>query len=142
VGEGGAAHAYELQRRDCDGAQFGPFEITFQALWSSSNSQVVTINGSDFTCVGVGVADVNVSYIGTDFLGSELNEICEESEVSFFASCPVTVFRLRIRTAGSLINFDNSDYQWNDRCGENLAKAVNSQRKSFMQAAEATVANV
>jgi hypothetical protein len=32
-----------------------------------------------------------VSYIGTDFLGSELNEICEESEVPFFTSCPVTV---------------------------------------------------
>lgn len=129
VGDGGAALAFEMQRRTCDEAQFGPFDITFDVIFWSSNTQVVTVSGPEVTYVGVGQADVNASFQGTQWLGSELNEICEYNEAPFFTSVPVTVFRLRIRVVGSFINFDNSDDSGTIVAGESfaiVAEAVNS----------------
>ncbi|MEK6407962.1 MAG: hypothetical protein AABN34_13455 [Acidobacteriota bacterium] len=114
VGDASLSQMFERRYRECDGAQFGPYNVTTQASWSSDNTGVVTVgavtlSGAQCTCVGLGQANVNANFQGISWEFFFRENRCRSFIVPFPISCPVTVFRLRIRASGSSIHFEDSE---------------------------------
>lgn len=94
---------HEYQRRDCDGAQYGPFNVTGFAGWSSGNSNVATVAVGAVQLVGVGQATITANYTGSQFLFDPAVAVCEFSTLPMMATHTVAV-RPRITIGITMFN--------------------------------------
>ncbi len=65
-------------RQSCDGVPFGPYDMSFQSTWSSTNTNVATTQGAVVTCVGIGSAGIQANYPYTYFYYDFSLEYCFE----------------------------------------------------------------
>lgn len=97
-------HLLETQRRACDGAEFGPFDVTPYAGWSSGNTSVATVAIGEVHLVAVGQAQINAVYNGSQFQYDPAIEVCEFSTVPMEATSAVAVARVpKIRSISQTI---------------------------------------
>jgi hypothetical protein len=117
----------ETRRRDCDGAQFGPFNVTTQASWSSTNTSVVTVgsvtqSGAQCACVGLGQADVKANFTGMQWEFGFSS--CFPIAIPILRACPVTVFQLKITVPDTTIFFEASANSASIVAGETFGLVV------------------
>ncbi|MFY9611422.1 MAG: hypothetical protein WAU45_22780 [Blastocatellia bacterium] len=99
-GNSGPVQLFQTRRRDCDGAEFGPYNVTASASWSSDNTSVVTVgavglSGAQCTWVELGQANVIAEFDGIDYqFAPEEGGNCTPFIVPIIISCPVTVVQV------------------------------------------------
>jgi hypothetical protein len=99
VGETGHVKLLETTVLDCDGTRYGPFDVSADATWSTTDTSVVTVgsvtsSGVLCTYVGGEQANVHADFLGTFSEPDPLGSGCETTFVPFEASCPVQVFTI------------------------------------------------
>jgi hypothetical protein len=82
LGQTGHFKLLETRIEDCDGTIYGPFDVSADAGWSSTNGSVVTVgavSSSGVLCsfVGVGQANVHADFQGIISQIDPLSETCE-----------------------------------------------------------------
>lgn len=88
---------FETRRRECDGAEFGPFNITAIATWTSESSSVVEVgsvseSGCELSYESVGQTDIIAQYESVQYqFAPEEGGICSPILVPIIHSCPVQV---------------------------------------------------
>jgi hypothetical protein len=113
----------------CGQFHAGPYNYTNSVNYSCDNTTIATVNsGGGMSCVGLGNATLTVSfdYYHSDYISGEDCGLFVETAT---ATAPVTVFRLRIRTAGTSIHFEDSDSGASIVAGETfaiIAEAINA----------------
>lgn len=96
LGETGHFKLLESRRLDCDGTIYGPFDVSADASWSSTNASVVTVgavSSSGVLCsfVGVGQANVHADFQGIISQVDPISETCEATFSPFPEDGPVEV---------------------------------------------------
>jgi hypothetical protein len=96
VGETGYVKLLETTVLDCNGATYGPFDVSADATWSSTNTSVVTVgsvtsSGVLCTCVGAGQANIHADFLGTVSEPDPLGSGCDTTSVPFPGDCPIDV---------------------------------------------------
>jgi hypothetical protein len=114
VGETGYVKLLETRVLDCDGTRYGPFDVSLDATWSSTNTSVVTVgsvssNGVFCTCVGVGQANVHADFQGTFSEPDPLGSGCNTTFVPFPGDCPTNVVEVHILQNGADITNTTQD---------------------------------
>jgi hypothetical protein len=107
---------FETRRRECDGAEFGPFNITAIASWTSESSSVVEVgsvseSGCELSYESVGQTDIVAQYESVQYqFAPEEGGVCSPILVPIIHSCPVQVFQLKITVPDTpLPSFDVSE---------------------------------
>ncbi len=62
VGNEGDPFTPRETRRDCYGNLFGPYDMTSQSDWESSDTSVATVSGGHVTCVSGGTAGITATF--------------------------------------------------------------------------------
>lgn len=79
---------YEMRRDPCDNT-YGPYDRTFDALWSSSNPTVASMDGpGHIFCSSAGTCTITAQFTAIHY---EPQEGCLEEYTDVFPSAPVTV---------------------------------------------------
>jgi hypothetical protein len=88
LGETGHFKLLETRRLDCDGTLYGPFDVSADASWSSTNTSVVivgAVSSSGVLCsfVGLGQANVHADFQGIISQVDPISETCEGTSSPF-----------------------------------------------------------
>jgi hypothetical protein len=92
------------QRQDCHGTIFGPYNRTSDSTWQSDNTSVFTVSAGTVSCLQPGSGTVTAQFQAIVY-----GQWCNPISIYPRPSGPVTVFRLRIGTAGTSIHYEDSD---------------------------------
>lgn len=122
---GGTAQFQSMeQRQDCHGIIFGPYNRTSDSTWHSDNTSVFTVSAGTVSCLQPGSGNVTAQFQAIIYT---LN--CFEQHPNPTVGGPVTVFRLRIRTSGTSLHYEDSDSGASVVAGETfgiIAEAVDA----------------
>ncbi len=124
---GTAQFTQNEMRRDCQGSLFGPYNRTSDSTWSSSDTSVMTVTAGLVSCLNPGTAGVTAQFQAVIYGGG--CGLCCPTYIFPTSGSNVTVFRLRIRVAGSSIHFEDSDSGASIVAGETfaiIAEAINA----------------
>jgi len=95
-GDTGLMQLMLIRRQDCNGQEFGPFNVTSSSTWSSSDSSIVTLgaptsNGCLMTCMSGGQATVHIDFEGVCVQVDPFTDNCEQLSCMLPADCDVFV---------------------------------------------------
>lgn len=111
IGETTKSKLLETRSDDC-GNIFGPYDVTSQAVWSSSNTAVVTVGpltttGMTSRSVGLGTANVIANYNGASFAPNpDSGTGCQFTALPVSDVQSMNVYTLRFSLAGSSVPVD------------------------------------
>lgn len=131
-GDTGLVQLFELRQRSCDGAQFGPYNVTASSNWSSEDTSVITVgavdtSGAQCSCVGLGQTNVDAEFDSIDYqFDPSEGGSCSPVVIPIVVSCPVTVFSLRVTLSDTGIHFEDSDSGASIVAGEGFAITVDA----------------
>ena len=108
-------------RKDCHGADFGPYNRTQDSTWESSNTSVMTVSAGRVSCLNAGSAGITARFQAVVY---GLN--CFNNFINPMTQGNVTVFRLKVTVPDSTIHFDDGSSAASIVAGESFGMIVNA----------------